>query len=304
MSDRIIAARYRRLAAGERSPRPRPALAIARWSLALAWRRRATRIALLACAFATFTAGISLVVAIVVERAAQAAPQGIALAGGGTLLSAQEILAGFVQAQFYLAAIALAVTAGGLVAEDRRGGAFDLYFARPLRLRDYALGKLGAALAVPALALVGGYAAIWGLAVGIAPPALRAELAWLIVPGLSGTVLAAMVLASTIVGLSALGERGRTVGVVYVLGWTILDNLGRALADRGVAVAGYLSPSRDLRTVMDALLGVGQPSLAAALLQLREAANASALLSALALLAFTALGLGALAWRLRREVLE
>jgi hypothetical protein len=65
---------------------------------------------------------------------------------------------------------------------------------------------------------------------------------------------------------------------------------------------GYASPIRDLRTVADALLDVGTQSMGGALLRRSGSMNESALGSFLALSGQAGLGFGALAWRLRREV--
>jgi len=304
VKDRVIEVGYRKLPAKARVGHP--ARTIARWALALAWRDRATKISLGLCAMIVGAHALGIVIVVLLQGASEFAQNtpvaGINLDVDRIIGSTQEVLSSFVSAQTYFTVIALAVIGAGLIAEDRRFGAFDLYFARALRRRDYILGKLLAACAVPTLTIVLPFLLLWLLAVGIAPAQLRLSLLWLIVPGLVGAALATGVLTATLLGASALGERGRTIGVVYVFGWLLMSAVGESLANNGLRAAGYLSPARDVSTMMEVLLGAGPPSAAAAALDLRGSVNPSALLSALSLLAFAGLGLVALIGRIRREV--
>src|SRR5690606_36270775 len=154
--------------------------------------------------------------------------------------------ASFIGVQMLACAFLLAMVAAGLVAEDRRTGAMELYFSRPLRRHDYVAGKLLAAGLVPAATLVLPFALLWLFAIGMAPPAAAGELWGLLLPGLLGALVAAATLTATILGLSALGERGRTVGVIYVVGMLVLTSLGDELSDNGHRWAGYLSPLRNV----------------------------------------------------------
>ena len=122
-----------------------------------------------------------------------------------------------------------------------------------------------AAWAIPALTIVVPFLLLWLLAVGVTPPGLRASLLWLGFPGLVGALLASVVLTTTVVGASALGERGRTIGVIYVFVWLLLSAVGESLAANGIRGAGYLSPARDVATMVEALLDAGPPSIAAAI---------------------------------------
>ena len=108
-----------------------------------------------------------------------------------------------------------------------------------------------------------------------------------------------MVLTTTILGLSAVGERGRTVGVIYVVGMLILSALGDGLDHRW---AGYLSPLRNVQTISDAVLDAGGTGMLLSMLVSRPATNPSALVSAACLFVLAALGLFLLLWRVRKEV--
>ncbi len=304
MKDRVIEVGYRRLPAVDARP-DHAARTIARWALTLAWRKRATKISLAACAMIAMAHALGIVVVLLQAAGdiGDATPlAGIHLDVDRIVGNTQEVLSSFVSAQTYFTVIALAVIGGGLIAEDRRFGAFDLYFARALRRRDYVFGKLLAAFAIPALTIGAPFVLLWLLAVGIAPSTLRLSLLWLFVPGLIGALVTSAVLTATLLGASALGERGRTIGVVFVFAWLLLSAVGESLASNGLALAGYLSPARDVATMMEALLDAGPASAAAAVLKLRGSVNPSALLSTLSLLGFAGLGLGALLGRLRREV--
>ncbi len=296
--DRIYDVGYRRLEDRGR-PRP-PAWPIARTMLLLAWRKRATKFALLACGGVFLVCAVAIVGQLVAQRFATDL-------GADTLQQmigkTQEVFAAFVSVQFYFTTFAIAVVAGGAVADDRAAGAFDLYFSRPLTRGDYALGKLWGAATVPLVTLVLPVLLMSLVATGIAPPSLRAGLWWLVVPAGASALLAAAVLSTTIVGLSAMGTSSRGVGVAYV---AILAGVGlvcEGLAAAGIDWAGYLSPSRDLRTVSDALLAIGPKSMVAQLVMGgSHTLNDSAIVSTLALLGYTGLGYGALWHRLRSEV--
>lgn len=296
--DRIYAVGYRRLDDRER-PRP-PAWPIARTMLLLAWRKRATKFALLACGGVFLVCAVAVVGQLVAQRFAGDI-------GAGTLNQmigkTQEVFAAFVSVQFYFTSFAIAVVAGGAVADDRAAGAFDLYFSRPLTRGDYALGKLWGAAAVPLVTLVLPVMLMSLAATGIAPPELRAGLWWLAIPAGASALLAAAVLSTTIVGLSAMGSSSRGVGVAYV---AILGGVGlvcEGLAAAGWDWAGYLSPSRDLRTVSDALLAVGPKSMVGQLVMGgSHTLNNSAITSTLALLGYATAGYLALWNRLRSEV--
>src|SRR5690606_31467507 len=125
----------------------------------------------------------------------------------GIVGDVHSTLASFIGVQMLACAFLLAMVAAGLVAEDRRTGAMELYFSRPLRRHDYVAGKLLAAGLVPAATLVLPFALLWLFAIGMAPPAAAGELWGLLLPGLLGALVAAATLTATILGLSALGER-------------------------------------------------------------------------------------------------
>src|SRR5262249_23577707 len=84
---------------------------------------------------------------------AQAAP-GVTMIGAmaSQLIQVRDIIVNFVFWMSFFSALISAWSGSGLIAEDRRVGAHLLYFARPLTLFDYLLGKL---LVVGAFALAG-----------------------------------------------------------------------------------------------------------------------------------------------------
>lgn len=301
MKDQVFSVGYRRLP-GER-PRRWVPWPIARTALSLAWRNRSTKLGVGLCAISVFGHGMALAAQVLAQR--YVGEDGGS--GGAVLLRAvvgdvHGTLATFIGVQMLACAFLLAMVAAGLVAEDRRTGAMELYFSRPLRRRDYVLGKLLAAGLVPAVTLVLPYALLWLFAIGMAPPHAAAPLWGLLLPGLLGAVVAATVLTATIVGLSAVGERGRTVGVIYVVGLLILSSMGDALSQQGQGWAGYLSPMRNVQTLVDAVLDAGGGGLLLGMLTSRPSTNPSTTISVACLLGLTALGLLTLVWRVRKEV--
>lgn len=305
--DEIFAVGYRRLP--EKMRRRWAPWAIARTALALALRKRSTKILLGLCAAVFFVNGTVLIMQVIVGRLARRVANAsdnvnaiVTDMAQAVVGDTHETLSTFIVAQMFTTLILLAVVAGGLVAEDRRTGALELYFSRPLSRRDYAIGKLLAAGLVPVATLVVPFLVLWLAAVGVAPTQLGGELVGLVVPGLAAALLVTALLTGTIVGASAAGERGRTVGIVYVVGFFVLSAIGDGLAASGHSWGGYLAPQRCVQTVSDSLLGVGGISMTAAALDIRHPTNGSALFSAIALLGFAALGVSVLAVRLRGKV--
>ncbi len=278
MKDQVFSVGYRRLP-GERPRRWAP-WPIARTALSIAWRNRSTKLGVALCAMSVFGHGMALAAQVLAQRfMGEGGGGGPAALMHAVVGDVHTTLATFIGVQMLACAFLLAMVAAGLIAEDRRTGAMELYFSRPLRRRDYVLGKLLAAGLVPAGVLVVPYVLLWLFAIGMAPPHAAAPLWGLLLPGLLGAVVAAMVLTSTILGLSAVGERGRTVGVIYVVGMLILSSMGDALEAQGQAWAGYLSPMRNVQTLTDAVLDAGSGGLLLGMLTSRPDTNPSVAIS-------------------------
>lgn len=298
--DRVFSVGYRPLPAdGRRMP---PAWAIARTLLMLAWRQRATKIVLLVCLGVLGGHGIWLISTLLFERfggAGGMAGSGFAL--GEMVGETREVLANYLRVQFFTTAFAIAVIAGGAIADDRAAGAFDLYFARPLTRADYAIGKLGGAAIVPVATILAPVMLLWLTALGIAPDALRGELWWLGVPALAGGLLGSAVLAFTIIGFSSLGQKGRNVSVGYIAGVVFLSSIIEGIIAGGHDWVGYFAPERDLHTLVEWLFEPGQ-SLIGSQIGRHGSANHSVLASFGGLCAWIAAGFGLFWWRLRTEV--
>ncbi|MEZ4474498.1 MAG: hypothetical protein R3F60_27655 [bacterium] len=119
--DRVHAIGYQRIASGGR--RASAVWPIARTLVALALKRRATKLALVLCLGVVVGHGIWLAVQLLSARfAAELAVQ----PGGWRLRDAignvQEVLSSYLQVQFYFTAPAIAVVAGSAIADDRRAG--------------------------------------------------------------------------------------------------------------------------------------------------------------------------------------
>ncbi|MCX4242565.1 ABC transporter permease [Paraliomyxa miuraensis] len=305
MKDQVFSVGYRRLP-GDRPRRWAP-WPIARTALALAWRKRSTKLGVVLCAMSVFGHGIAIAAQVLAERVMgrmgdRDGPGVMRDVLRSVVGNVHATLATFIGMQMIACAFLLAMVAAGLVAEDRRTGAMELYFSRPLRRRDYVVGKLLAAGLVPLVTLVVPFSLLWLAAVGMAPARASQELMGLLLPGLLGAVVAAVVLTTTILGLSALGERGRTVGVIYVVGMLVLTSAGADLPRHGQAWAGYLSPLRNVQTLADAALDAGSTGMLMQLLISRPDTNPSVTLAVLCLLGLAGLGMALLLWRVRTEV--
>lgn len=302
LTDTIHAVGYRRL---PEQRRRRPIWAIARTLISLALKRRITKLALVMCLMVLVGHGIWLAVQLMGERIA--AEGGFNLGGGSfgvrdTVGHVEEVISAYLRVQFYFTVPTIAVMAGGAVAEDRHAGAFELYFSRPLTRLDYCLGKLLGAAIIPGVTLIVATMVLWLAAVGIAPDTLRGDLWHIGLPAFAGAALGTVLLASLIVGLSAVSQRARNVGVAFVTLMLVIGGIAEGMAESGYAWGGYLSPERDLSTVVHAMLEVGTPSLANSFFSSGSQFNTDVYTSAIALGAYIVLGLSALWISLSREV--
>jgi len=149
---------YRRFA-GSLRRRPLRSLVLAGSSVRGGFKRKLPALLLyspmaIACIIASFRVHFGFALA---EEAAQSGDPRAVLVGPKlqqVLGDTVENIFSFLQNSSWFGLIVITWYGAGLVAEDRRSGANLLYFARPLRRRDYVLGKFLAACAFGALAMI------------------------------------------------------------------------------------------------------------------------------------------------------
>ncbi len=164
-------------------------------------------------------------------------------------------LTGFELAAYVLAA----VVACAAVANDLRLGAFQFYFSRPLRARDYLAGKLlGLALVIGA-PMFGGPVLLALVRLCLADDAAQAVSLLPVVPraalmGFLGT--AAFVLPPAALG-ALLGKR-QPAQALYVVYFVVLTNASEGMARMlDVPALTLLDVGHDVEVVGRALFGVG-----------------------------------------------
>jgi ABC-type transport system involved in multi-copper enzyme maturation permease subunit len=115
----------------------------------------------------------------------------------------------------------------GLIAEDRRTNALELYLSRPLRLRDYVLGKLaviGFFLAmvtiVPCMILV----VVHSLLHGVGPGEADLQLGLLWRAPLAGGVEILMA-AMLVLAASSLAQRARNAAILFIGGLAVVEGV-------------------------------------------------------------------------------
>ena len=129
-------------------------------------------------------------------------------AGGGDLDAFVMTLRGFLSMLYLFAPVIAALTAGPLIAEDRRARALPLYFSRPIRHWQYVAGKMIAAgFFLAAMTLLPPFA-VFGMEIANAPDMSQVgqrfgELLGAWVP----CVLITVALASFSLGISSLMDR-------------------------------------------------------------------------------------------------
>jgi hypothetical protein len=144
------------------------------------------------------------------------------------------------------------------VADDLRSGAFQFYFSRPIRARDYVLGKVLGLFLVVGLPMVGGPLALALVRLLMAEDWAQAASLSALVPkalllGLVGT--AAHVLPAA--GLGALVRQRRMSQAAFAIYYLVVSPLAVGLADLSrVPWPRLASLSADMRTVGRALFGI------------------------------------------------
>lgn len=115
----------------------------------------------------------------------------------------------------------------GLVAEDRRSNALELYLSRPIRVWQYVLGKLGvlafffgAVTVAPALLLLLAQMSFVGFEVEQTVALLELGARVTVACGVTGLVMGAMTLA-----VSSLAKRARNAAVLWVGFWLVLTGI-------------------------------------------------------------------------------
>ncbi len=214
--------------------------------------------------------------------------------------SANEIVTTFLWVQYFVAAVLVAAIMPGCVADDRQARCWIVYFSRPLSRRDYALGKLVGVFIVPCLGLVAPTALLSLVAFGISPPGARPGLLTLFVPATAISILGAMALTTTMVGLSARTDNSRSAGTFFAGAIFGLPLLVGSLSAVGVRFAGYIDPARNLRTLAHGWLDPSR-SVAGDLVT-RVEANGSVVLSLVAIGLFCMIGLDEMCRELHGDI--
>jgi ABC-type transport system involved in multi-copper enzyme maturation permease subunit len=146
---------------GERRPQRRRFLVIAKNAMAVAWRQKLyVRLPIIGAVLtAVVASGVMVVLSMLADRfrrlPATFSPDAIVLDSTAKFFG----MFGFL--------LAVVVTAPA-IADDLRAGAFQFYFSRPLRTRDYVLGKLLGVCTMVAIATLGGPVLLAIVRVGLA----------------------------------------------------------------------------------------------------------------------------------------
>lgn len=210
---------------GERVPPRQRYRVIARNLVGVAWRHRwVAKLAVIASIGITLAAGVAMYVlrSTLFETVR---------ARGADIPRAEQII--FAADQFYeLAAFILAVVWGcAAVANDLRLGAFQFYFARALRPRDYVAGKmLGLALLI-GIPMFAGPVALSLIRLLLADGVAQAAQLASVVPraiglGIAGT--AAYVLP--VAGIGALTRKRQTAQALFAIYWLLISPAAFALS--------------------------------------------------------------------------
>ena len=262
--------------AGPRLAQRRRFLVIARNVAAIAWRSRwGVKVPILLTALVTIGAATAMTFA---DRFGGMK----ILAGGKPLLPTTTVLFTATGIYGFLAFLLAAAVGWGAVADDMKTGAFQFYFSRPLRVRDYVAGKLcGVCLVVGMPMLVGPLLlALFHLALADGGAALVHDLPLVARTAAVGLV-ATLVYALVPLGIGALVRRRAPAQALFVVVFLVVSGIAKGMAQGlRMPTLGLLSITADVEAVVRAIYGID-----------RDPAHPPALLAALALAALGALSL-------------
>jgi ABC-2 type transport system permease protein len=163
----------------------------------------------------------------------------------------------FVEFQGLFAFFVTVIVGAGLIANDRRANALQVYLSKPMLRLEYVVGKLGvlvvylaAVTLVPALCLIVLQMAFSG------STAIVTETPRLIPAVLLASALRIIVPSVTMLALSSLSKSARYVAVLYTGVIFVSEALAGILAFvTGSSRLAWLSVQRDFEIVTDALFG-------------------------------------------------
>ena len=194
-------------------------------------------------------------------------------ASGGRVHDAIAVIA----SQMYLIpAVILSLTLGsGIVAGDRACGAFPFYFSRPVRARDYALGKLLGLSAMFALLLIVGPLIIGLVRIGLnaGSPEGRMDHILSVPKLLAVNTLVTMTMAAVPLAFSSLISRRRYAIAVFAAYWFVGGGIASGLGAATGLPIGALSLGNATQSITQWVLAVpmtdaGQPPASWSLLSL------------------------------------
>ncbi len=202
------------------------------WPITVAGLRTTSRKRLV---FAAVPAGIALIVKLVQAYLIGFAASGSADAANLGPLDWQFDDAFFwelISWEVFWTVPILLVAGAGQIAEDFRTGALQIYFSKPIRQRDYVLGKMGTVVMAGALSTVIPAVLVLLSAFAFAPnSSWLTDNPWVPLKLLGFAALVSLVLGSLVLGLSSLARRGWLVWLIFLGTYMFSKILGEILPE-------------------------------------------------------------------------
>jgi ABC-type transport system involved in multi-copper enzyme maturation permease subunit len=180
----------------------------------------------------------------------------LALVQGGSLSLYWELL----DHASYAAVIFPAVVGAGLLASDRRTGALQIYFSRPVSRLDYLNGKILAATGLVALTTAVPSLLVWIETVAFGSSANFTWQTWVapfVVVGASAFY--ALWAVALVLSLSSVMSRPAFAGTVAIVIHVMLEGIGAILGRTLDKSWTVLQPSHAIGTLTAPLCGLGVP---------------------------------------------
>jgi len=236
---------------GRLVPKPKTWWIIARTGIQLRWKRAMMLLILLASVPFAIRAGQIYVATRLADR-----PQ---LA---EFIEELQIDAGFfaefLRGQAFFVMIVIILAGAGLIADDRRFRALSIYFSKPVRFWEYALGKF---------LIIGFYGGLVTLVPGLLLFSMRVLLSqdasflgdyyWVIFSMLGQVCLSLLVLGGIMLALSAAAGRARSAAILFFAVLLVPDLFRQILP--GISGLGYFSLQALIGQVTALLFGQDLP---------------------------------------------
>lgn len=164
---------------------------------------------------------------------------------------------GFLKGQSFLLALLLVIVGAGLIAQDRRFRALQIYFSKPINFWDYVGGKFLILVAYAGLITIVPALLLFVIQLMLTPDTtFLSQYYWIPFSVLGAFIVSVTVLGSMMLALSSVVSARPAAVLFFALIW--FPEIMRNILSR-IPEAGFFSVSASLRQILSLFLGTERP---------------------------------------------